>query len=65
MTKKELQELESISADINLFWVPGTWFISTLQEAKRRHVLTDANGAKLIMEVLSDSLTIHLIDLLY
>lgn len=51
MTQTEKQCYESISPVVNLFWVPSTWFASTLNEAVRDGILADPAGNKLIMEV--------------
>lgn len=53
MTKSEKQSLESIVTDLNLFWVPGCWFVANLQDAIHDQTLTDPIGIKLIMEVVS------------
>lgn len=50
MTQTEKQCYESISPVVNLFWVPSTWFASTLNEAVRDGILADPAGNKLIME---------------
>lgn len=51
MTLSEKHYLESIDSDLNLFWVPGSWFVSNLQEAINEGTLTDSIGIKLVMEV--------------
>ncbi len=52
MTATEKEHLESIVSDLNLFWVPGSWFVSTLQEAVDDGTLSvDPIGLKLVMEV--------------
>lgn len=53
MTGTEKEHLESIVSDVNLFWVPGSWFVSTLQEAVDDGTLSvDPIGIKLVMEVI-------------
>lgn len=51
MTRTEKQCYESIFPVVNLFWVPATWFVSALKEARKEGVITDECGTKLIMEV--------------
>lgn len=55
MTQKEKQAYESIAPVVNMFWVPGTWFISTLDAAVSEGFLTNHPGNKLVMEVHIDS----------
>ncbi|XP_035232322.1 bestrophin-1-like isoform X2 [Stegodyphus dumicola] len=51
MTKLELEMLNSVpSTEFNTFWIPCTWFINLLREAKQECRITDSNGLKLIME---------------
>lgn len=51
MTKLELDMLNSVpSTEFNTFWIPCTWFINLLREAKQECRITDSNGMKLIME---------------
>lgn len=52
MTKLESDIWMSIpSNEFNTFWVPCTWFINLLREAKMDCRVTDGYGVKLIMEV--------------
>lgn len=51
MTQTEKKYYESIAPVVNLFWVPGTWFVSALNEAIKEGMLNDEAGSKLIMEV--------------
>ena len=51
MTRDEMECYQSTQADINLYWVPGLWFIQRLRDARRRGIIRDAQGVKLIMEV--------------
>jgi len=51
MTKVEMECFESVEADINLYWLPGLWFVHHLREAQLKGRITDSHGAKLIMEV--------------
>ncbi len=46
-----MESYQSIEADINLYWLPGLWFAHHLREAQLQGRITDAHGAKLIMEV--------------
>ncbi|GFU11761.1 bestrophin-1 [Nephila pilipes] len=55
MTKLELDMLNSVpSTEFNTFWIPCTWFINLLREAKQECRITDSNGLKLIMEEFND-----------
>ena len=45
---------QSTEADINLYWVPGLWFIHRLRESQQKGIIKDSQGMKLIMEVLND-----------
>lgn len=51
MTCTEKQCYESIAPTVNLFWVPSTWFVASLEEAIQEGILKDESGSKLIMEV--------------
>ena len=51
MTRNEMNSLLSINSDVNLYWVPGVWFIHLLREAKKEGRIRDAQGLKLITEV--------------
>ncbi|KAK8757261.1 hypothetical protein V5799_000036 [Amblyomma americanum] len=54
MTKLEMELWQSIpSTEFNTFWVPCTWFINLLREARSECRITDAQGVKLIMEVVT------------
>lgn len=52
MTATEKRYFERVTADINLFWVPGGWFISAFQDAVTSGAVADSCGTKLIMEVI-------------
>lgn len=54
MTKEEMECFQSTEADINLYWVPGLWFIHRLRESQQKGIIKDSQGMKLIMEVLND-----------
>ncbi|XP_003748207.1 bestrophin-3-like [Galendromus occidentalis] len=55
MTKLEADIWMSIpSNEFNTFWVPCTWFINLLREAKMDCRVTDGFGVKLIMEEFND-----------
>ena len=52
MTKPELEMYSSVpSHEFNTFWIPCTWFVNLLREAKSECRITDSGGLKLIMEV--------------
>ena len=52
MTSLELELFQSVpSLEFNTYWIPCTWFINLLKEARRSHRLPDAQGLKIIMEV--------------
>ncbi|KAG5314106.1 BEST2 protein, partial [Acromyrmex insinuator] len=51
MTTLELQLYQSVpSVEFNTYWIPCTWFINLLKEARKTHRISDAQGLKLIME---------------
>ncbi|XP_012216937.1 bestrophin-4-like [Linepithema humile] len=51
MTTLELELYQSVpSSEFNTYWIPCTWFINLLKEARKSHRLPDAQGLKLIME---------------
>ncbi|KAG0430709.1 hypothetical protein HPB47_022447 [Ixodes persulcatus] len=55
MTKLEVELWQSIpSTEFNTFWVPCTWFINLLREARNECRITDAQGVKLILEEFND-----------
>ncbi|XP_024940214.1 uncharacterized protein LOC107267237 isoform X2 [Cephus cinctus] len=52
MTSLELELFQSVpSLEFNTYWIPCTWFINLLKEARQSHRLSDAQGLKIIMEV--------------
>lgn len=52
MTQCERKEFESLNHTFfNLFWMPGTWFVSTLKKANSAGLLKDEKGTKCVMEV--------------
>lgn len=52
MTSLELGLFQSVpSLEFNTYWIPCTWFINLLKEARHNHRLPDAQGLKIIMEV--------------
>lgn len=52
MTTLELELYQSVpSVEFNTYWIPCTWFINLLKEARKSHRLPDAQGLKIIMEV--------------
>lgn len=50
MTRAELVCYSSINSDVNLYWVPGMWFIHLLRKAKNHGRIRDNQGLKLITE---------------
>lgn len=57
MTTLELQLYQSVpSVEFNTYWIPCTWFINLLKEARKTHRISDAQGLKLIMEVRMNSM---------
>ncbi|XP_011637754.1 bestrophin-4-like [Pogonomyrmex barbatus] len=51
MTTLELELYQSVpSVEFNTYWIPCTWFINLLKEARKTHRIADAQGLKLIME---------------
>ncbi|XP_011687186.1 PREDICTED: bestrophin-4-like [Wasmannia auropunctata] len=51
MTTLELQLYQAVpSVEFNTYWIPCTWFINLLKEARKNHRISDAQGLKLIME---------------
>lgn len=51
MTALELQLYQAVpSVEFNTYWIPCTWFINLLKEARKTHRISDAQGLKLIME---------------
>ncbi|XP_064454636.1 titin-like isoform X2 [Ornithodoros turicata] len=55
MTKIEVDMWQSIpSTEFNTFWIPCTWFINLLREARNECRITDAQGVKLILEEFND-----------
>lgn len=52
MTTLELELYQSVpSVEFNTYWIPCTWFINLLKEARNNRRLPDAQGLKIIMEV--------------
>ena len=52
MTKPELEMFSAVPAnEFNTFWIPCTWFVNLLREARQECRITDSSGLKLIMEV--------------
>ncbi|XP_013786342.1 bestrophin-2-like, partial [Limulus polyphemus] len=55
LTKTELEMFLSVpSVEFNTFWIPCTWFINLLREARQECRIIDSNGLKLIMEEFND-----------
>ncbi|KAH9425194.1 chloride channel forming protein [Dermatophagoides pteronyssinus] len=51
MSRPELEIYQSVpSHEFNTFWIPCTWFVNLLREAKSECRITDSGGIKLIME---------------
>lgn len=60
MTKQELDMHISVpSTEFNTFWIPCTWFVNLLREARQECRITDSSGLKLIMEVRIVIRTLH------
>lgn len=54
MTKPELEMYSAVPTnEFNTFWIPCTWFVNLLREARLENRITDSAGLKLIMEVSS------------
>ncbi|XP_014212410.1 bestrophin-4-like [Copidosoma floridanum] len=55
MTALELDLFVSVpSLEFNTYWIPCTWFINLLKEARANHRLADPQGLKIIMEEFND-----------
>lgn len=55
MTSLELELFLAVpSSEFNTYWIPATWFINLLKEARQNHRIPDPQGLKLIMEEFSD-----------
>ncbi|KAK1132729.1 hypothetical protein K0M31_014106 [Melipona bicolor] len=51
MTALELDLFLAVpSIEFNTYWIPCTWFINLLKEARQNHRIPDPQGLKLIME---------------
>ncbi|KOC70176.1 Bestrophin-3 [Habropoda laboriosa] len=51
MTSLELELFLAVpSLEFNTYWIPCTWFINLLKEARQYHRIPDPQGLKLIME---------------
>ncbi|XP_017755603.1 PREDICTED: bestrophin-4-like isoform X2 [Eufriesea mexicana] len=51
MTSLELDLFLAVpSSEFNTYWIPCTWFINLLKEARQNHRIPDPQGLKLIME---------------
>ncbi|XP_043254857.1 bestrophin-4-like [Colletes gigas] len=51
MTSLELELFLAVpSLEFNTYWIPCTWFINLLKEARQRQRIPDPQGLKLIME---------------
>ncbi|XP_034935480.1 bestrophin-4-like [Chelonus insularis] len=55
MSSLELELFISVpSLEFNTYWIPCTWFINLLKEARKNNRLPDAQGLKIIMEEFND-----------
>lgn len=55
MTAFELDLFLAVpSLEFNTYWIPCTWFINLLKEARHNHRIPDPQGLKLIMEEFSE-----------
>lgn len=53
MTADEIEVFYSLpKVEFNTYWVPCTWFISLLKEARKSKRIEDSEGVKLIMQVI-------------
>ena len=53
MTSLELELFQSVpSIEFNTYWIPCTWFINLLKEARTSDRIKDSQGLKIIMEVI-------------
>ena len=51
MTRPELEMFSAVPAtEFNTFWIPCTWFVNLLRDARQECRITDSSGLKLIME---------------
>ncbi|XP_059479345.1 bestrophin-4-like isoform X1 [Neocloeon triangulifer] len=51
MTRIELEMFVAVpNEEFNTYWIPSTWFISLLKQAKRSNRIMDSQGLKIIME---------------
>lgn len=52
MTLDEIEVFQSLpELEFNTYWIPCTWFVNLLKEAKKAKRIDDSEGIKLIMEV--------------
>ena len=52
MTRIELEMFSAVpNLEFNTYWIPCTWFISLLKDARKGNKITDPQGLKLIMQV--------------
>ena len=51
MTAAEMECFLSVKSNVNLYWVPGMWFIHLLRKVRQEGRVRDAQGLKLITEV--------------
>ncbi|GAB6033038.1 hypothetical protein CHUAL_012224 [Chamberlinius hualienensis] len=51
MTKLELDIYLSVpSSEFNTYWIPCTWIVSLIKDARNSHMITDSQGLKLLVE---------------
>lgn len=54
MTADEIEVFYSLpKVEFNTYWVPCTWFVSLLKEAKKSKRIDDSEGVRLIMQVIN------------
>lgn len=54
MTADEIEVFYSLpKVEFNTYWVPCTWFVSLLKEARKSKRIEDSEGVKLIMQVIN------------
>uniref|UniRef100_A0A146MHT0 Bestrophin homolog n=1 Tax=Lygus hesperus TaxID=30085 RepID=A0A146MHT0_LYGHE len=55
MNQIELDMFTSVpNMEFNTYWIPCTWFVNLLRDAKKNKVITDYQGLKFVMEEFSD-----------
>lgn len=47
----ELECYKAAETDVNIFWLPGIWFVHRLHEAEAKGLVPSSHGVKIIMTV--------------